>query len=46
MTTLDHERLECVHDPPLHRHRLHGASVHILSVAVLGSGTQRIFLST
>ncbi len=40
MTILNHERLECVHDPPLHRDCLHHVSVHILSVAVLRSNTQ------
>ncbi len=35
ITIFDHEPLECVHDPPLHRDRLHHASVHILSVALL-----------
>ncbi len=34
------ERLECVHDPSLRGDRLHRASVHILSVAILGSDTQ------
>ncbi len=37
---LDRERLECVHDSPLHRDRLHHASGYILSVAVLGSDIQ------
>ncbi len=43
MTILDHERLECVHDPPLHRDRLHCASAHILSFAVLRSDTMTFF---
>ncbi len=42
ITILDREQLECVRNPPLHRDRLHCASVHIQSVAALGSGTQRI----
>ncbi len=39
MTILDHEHLECVHDPPLHRDHLHRVSVHILSDVGLGSDT-------
>ncbi len=45
MTLLDCERLQCVHDPPLDRHQLHRASVHILSVAVLGADKKRIIKS-
>ncbi len=45
-TIIDCERLGCVHDPPLQRDRLHRASVYILSVAVLGSDTLCIFLSS
>ncbi len=46
MTLLGRERAECAHNPPLHRDRLHCASVHILSFAVVGSDTQHIFVST
>ncbi len=40
MTILDCDRLECVHNLPLHRDHLHRVSVHILSVAVLRLDTQ------
>ncbi len=46
MMILDWEPLECIHDPPLHRDRLHCVSVHILSVAVLGSDTMKLHFAT
>ncbi len=46
MMILDRKRLECVHYLPLHGDHLDFVSVHILSNAVQGSGTQQIFLST
>ncbi len=46
MTILDCEQLRYVHHPQLHRDRLHCASVHTLSVTVLGSDIQHVFLST